>query len=120
MKWFVKGAADGMNEASFKAATNALLLVITLLISLLLLRVPGSPDVPLFVRWMTIVSEQGLVQGYATIVENFPRGLRDGSPVEFGSGEYPPVSYVILRIAGGFGASAALDPLLSLKLAILS
>jgi hypothetical protein len=109
-----------MDEARFKASIGALLLAITLLLSLLLSRAPGSPDVPLWIKWMAIVHEKGLVQGYATIVENFPRGLTDGLPSEFGSGEYPPLCYLILQVVSRLGASAGLAPLLSLKLALLA
>jgi uncharacterized membrane protein len=106
-----------MNQVSLQGSVGALLLAVTLLLTLLLLPSPGTGDVGIFLVWMRVVHEQGLLDGYASVVANFPRGLVEGLATT-GGGEYPPLAYVILYAARHLGELAGLTPFASFKLAL--
>ena len=69
----------------FERAMGALLLMLTAILSLIMIHSPGTGDVLLFLNWMEIVYQNGLVGGYSKVVsENLM------------TTPYPPLSFAIL------------------------
>jgi hypothetical protein len=96
-----------MIRFSFERAMGVLLLVLTVILSLMMIHSPGTSDVPLFLNWMEVVYQNGLVSGYSKVMS----GLR---------ADYPPLSYAILYMARAFGNAVGLSPLMSFKVTILT
>jgi hypothetical protein len=96
-----------MIRFSFERAIGMVLLALTVILSLMMIHSPGTDDVPLFLNWMEVVYQNGLVGGYSKVIS----GL---------GADYPPVSYVILYMARAFGNAVGLSPLLSFKVTILT
>jgi hypothetical protein len=105
-----------MSESGFRQMVGALLLGSTILLAILLAQVPGTPDVPVFLRWMEILWSEGIIDGYATIVGNF---RADGPPSLTGGGEYPPLIHVVLHAARSIDARPAVSSLVLLKSVLL-
>jgi hypothetical protein len=82
---------------------GVLLLVLTVILSLMMIRSPGTGDVTVFLKWTEAVYQDGLVAGYSKV----------GSL-------YPPLSFAILYIARSFGNAVGLSPLMSFKVMILT
>ena len=96
-----------MTRFSFERAMGALLLVLTVILSLIMIRSPGTEDVTTFLYWTELVYQNGLVAGYSKII----------SDLHF---FYPPLSATILYIARAFGKALELSPLMSFKVTILT
>ncbi len=105
-----------MTTAGLRNAVGGLLLGMLLLLSLYLLGGWGTSDVGIFLRWMELTHEHGLVGGYALSIENYPRGIREGMMPLHGGGEYPPLSYAVLFLARRIGGMLGLSPFVSFKL----
>jgi hypothetical protein len=95
-----------MTRFSFEQAMGVLLLVLTVILSLMMIRSRGTVDVTTFLYWTEIVYQNGLVAGYSKII----------SDLHF---FYPPLSATILYIARAFGNAVGLSPLGSFKVTIL-
>jgi hypothetical protein len=95
-----------MTRFSFERAMGVLLLMLTVIVSLMLVRSPGTVDVTTFLNWTEVVYENGLVAGYSKVVSVWS--------------EYPPISFAILYIARAFGNTMGLSPLISFKVTILT
>ncbi len=61
---------------------GALLLILTVILSLMMVRSPGTVDVTYFLNWTEAVYQNGLVDCYSKIADG-----------------YPPLSFVILYVA---------------------
>jgi hypothetical protein len=108
-------AGTAMSNVSLRTAGGALLLCMTFLLSVFLVRAQGTPDVLIWLKWMSIVHDEGIVAGYATIVANFPKTVMESPAYINGGGEYPPLAYAILYAAGRIGEMVGLTPFQSLK-----
>lgn len=106
-----------MGETAMRHGLGALLLAITVLLSLFLLPASGTSDVGIWLRWSDIVNEQGLVQGYATSVGRFPANEYQYIS---GGGEYPPLAYTILFTMRELSELIGLDAHGCLKVVILA
>jgi hypothetical protein len=60
-----------MTGVSFAGATGGLLFVLTVTLSLMMIRAPGTTDVWTFRDWMGTVYQNGLAAGYSKIVVGF-------------------------------------------------
>ena len=69
---------------------GAILLALTVILSIMMIRSPGTIDVPLFLNWQEVVYQDGLIAGYTKVIDHY---LAD----------YPPLSYAILYCARAFG-----------------
>jgi hypothetical protein len=100
-----------MNGVSFERITGGLLFMLTVILSLTMIRSPGTTDVYIFRNWMNTVYENGLAGGYSNIILSGP---------EEGSGrDYPPGSFAVLYVARTLGDAVGLPPGGSFKVAIL-
>lgn len=96
-----------MTRFSFEREMGILLLVLTVILSFIMIRSPGTEDVTTFLYWTEIVYRNGLVAGYSKII----------SELYF---FYPPLSVTILYITRSFGNTLGLSPLMSFKVTILT
>lgn len=108
-----------MSEDRFRSIVGVLLLGFLFLLSLFLFRAAGNTDVLIWQKWMAIVHDEGLVQGYATIVANFPKIIVEAPAWVNGGGEYPPLAYAILYSIRVTGDRLGLPPQLAIKLTLL-
>ena len=90
----------------FDRATSVVLLAITVVLSLTMIRSPGTSDVPVFLEEMGAVYRNGLAYGYSADFR--------------WSGDFPPVGYAILYAAGALGNAVGLPPLMSFKVMIFA
>jgi hypothetical protein len=66
--------------------------MLTVILSLMMVRSPGTVDVTYFLNWTEAVYQNGLVDGYSKIADG-----------------YPPLSFVILYVARAFGNAVGLS-----------
>jgi len=92
-----------MIRFSFERTMGALLLMLTVILSLMMVRSPGTGDVASFLGWTEAVYQNGLVDGYSKVADG-----------------YPPLSFTILYVARAFGNAVGLSPLISFKVMILT
>src|SRR3954453_10268100 len=86
---------------------GALLLVLTVILSIMMVKSPGTGDVQIVLNWTDILYQNGLINGYSKIISDLHT-------------EYPPISHAILYLARAFGNTVGLSPLTSLKVTILT
>src|SRR4051794_30540713 len=91
-----------ITRLSFDLAIGALLLVLTVILSIMMIKSPGTGDVQIVLNWTDILYQNGLINGYSKITE------------------YPPISHAILYLARAFGEMVGLGPFMSLKVTILT
>lgn len=108
-----------MSDRQFRTAGGVLLLAFLAVLSLYLVRAPGTTDMLIWQKWLAIVREEGLVPGYATIVANYPKIIVEAPAWENGGGEYPPLAYAMLWAVGAAADALGLAPQLALKATLL-
>ncbi len=96
-----------MNRLSLDRALGAMLLALTVILSIMMIRSPGTIDVPLFLDWTEVVYQDGLIAGYTKVIDHY-------------RADYPPLSYAILYCARAFGEAMGMPPLLSFKVSLLA
>ena len=96
-----------MNRRSLDRALGAMLLALTVILSIMMIRSPGTIDVPLFLDWTEVVYQDGLIAGYTKVIDHY-------------RADYPPLSYAILYCARAFGEAMGMPPLLSFKVSLLA
>lgn len=99
-----------MIRLSFQPAAGALVLMLTVVLSLMMIRSPGTSDVALFLKQTDTVYQSGLAAGYSNILIN---------QYCCGGFEYPPGHYANLYVARALGNAVGLSPLISFKVLIL-
>jgi hypothetical protein len=99
-----------MTGVSFERATGGLLFVLTVVLSLMMIRSPGTSDVSIWRDWMDTVYQNGLAGGYSQIALS---GYWQAGVV------YPPISFAILYVTRTLGDAGGLPPQDSIKVAIL-
>jgi hypothetical protein len=99
-----------MTGVSFERATGGLLFVLTVVLSLMMIRSPGTGDVSTWLNWMDTLYQNGLAGGYSKIALS---GYWQAGVV------YPPVSFAILYVTRTLGDAGGLSPQDSIKIAIL-
>jgi hypothetical protein len=99
-----------MIRLSFQPAAGALVLMLTVVLSLMMIRSPGTSDVALFLEQTDAVYQSGLAAGYSNILIN---------QYCCGGFEYPPGHYANLYVARALGNAVGLSPLISFKVLIL-
>ncbi len=84
----------------------AALFALVLSLALVFFNSPGTSDVSIFIRWMTVVREQGLVNAYI-------------QTIHASADRYPPLVFALLGAAGQAGQALGLGPFESYKLCLL-
>ena len=96
-----------MASFSFDRAMGLVLLLLTVTLSLMMLRSPGTSDVSTVLNWADILYQNGLIRGYSEVISDLHT-------------EYPPISHTMLYIARALGDTVGLSPLGSFKVIILA
>jgi hypothetical protein len=96
-----------MASFSFDRAMGLVLLLLTVTLSLMMLRSPGTSDVSIVLNWADILYQNGLIRGYSEVISDLHT-------------EYPPISHAMLYIARALGDTVGLSPLGSFKVIILA
>src|SRR5438045_2934812 len=100
-----------MSPLSFTRASGILLFSLTITLSMMMLRSPGTEDVGAWHEWMNIVYQDGLVNGYSKIILS--------ASEQPSGGDYPPISFAILYLARILGDTVALPPQDTIKILVL-
>jgi hypothetical protein len=101
-----------ISDVSFVRANGILLFILTITLSVMMIRAPGTSDVWVWRDWMNTVYQDGLVQGYSHVIAS-----ASGEP---SGGDYPPVSFVILYLTRIFGDMIGLPQRGSIKVLVLT
>jgi hypothetical protein len=97
-----------MNRIPLDRALGPIALALTVILSIMMIRSPGTPDVSLyFLNWTEVVYQNGLIAGYSMIIN----GLH---------ADYPPLSYALLYCARALGDAIGISALLSFKVSLLT
>ena len=86
-----------MDHDRFAVAAAALMLAIAVVLSILLIRAPGTSDVEMFLIWGSLGRQHGIAAGYKVMVDHWPQTVLGGDR-SAGGGEYPPLGFAWLTL----------------------
>ena len=105
-----------MEDGRFENLAAALLLAITVVLSLLLVRATGTEDVTAFLTWGSLGQEHGVVNGYQVMVARWPETVM-GRSVE--GCFYPPLGFAWLDLVCELADAVGISHFLGFKIALL-